>query len=554
MVMPFSKKKIDYQRLKEIIQLMVKYGFDNLVGELELKGSRWGDLLYKYDSDLDLDETAPQRLRKVFEELGPTFVKLGQMLSTRPDLVGEKMADEFTKLQDDTQPFDFATVKMIVESELGKPLNEAFQTFEEKQLAAASIGQVHRAILTDGTVVAVKVQRPGIHDTVEKDLVIMHHLADLINKRVPSLRVFNVPEIVGEFDKSIHKEMDYELEARNTANFQENFQDNEGIHAPAIFQEYSTSLVLTMEFIQGTKMGEVLEKREGFDTKLLAERVAKSYFQQILIDGFFHADPHPGNLYVLEDNVLCYIDFGMMGHIDHEFMQNLGELFIQVIEYKADSIINQLIYMGIINETVDRTALKRDIMDILDRYYGASLSDIHVGHILSELAIPLIFKYEARIPPEFTLIVRAVTLIEEVAYSLDSEFDATSMFKPMVKDLLLKKFSPKNMADLFKDNMFELEHLVKNLPRNLNRFIAKVENGEIKVKYSEDLAEDIERTSNKLVVAIIIAALILGSSWIIQIDNGPMIWGMPLLGFLGFAASGVLGVGLIIYIISYRKI
>ncbi|WP_394700811.1 ABC1 kinase family protein [uncultured Methanobacterium sp.] len=551
---PFSRKKVDYQRLKEIIQLLVKYEFDNLVGALELKGSRWGDLLYKYDSDADLDATTPERLRMVFEELGPTFIKLGQMMSTRPDLVGQNMADEFTKLQDDTLPFDFDTVKMIVEGELGKPLNEAFGTFEEEQLAAASIGQVHRATLPDGTMVAIKVQRPGIQDTVTKDLIIMHHLADLIHKRIPSLKIFNVPEIVDEFEKSIHKEMDYELEAKNTQNFQAHFADNTGIHAPHVFTEYSTSLVLTMEFIQGTKMSQVMENPEGFDNKIIAERVAKSYFQQILMDGFFHADPHPGNLYVLEDNVVCYIDFGMMGHIDQEFMENLGELFIQVIEYKVDAVINQLIYMDIIDDSVDRTILKRDIMDILDRFYGASLKDIHLGHILSELAIPLITKYQARVPPEFTLIARSVSLIEEVAYSLDGEFDATSQFKPMVKKLLLKKFNPKNMADLFKDNMFELEHLIKNMPRNLNRLVAKVENGEIKVRYSEELAEDIERTSNKLVMAIIIAALLIGSSWIIQINKGPMIWDMPLLGFLGFAASGVLGVGLIIYILRYRKI
>ena len=551
---PFSRKKVDYQRLKEIVQLLVKYEFDNLVGALELKGSRWGDLLYRYDSDADLDATAPERLRMVFEELGPTFIKLGQMMSTRPDLVGQNMADEFTKLQDDTLPFDFDTVKMIVEGELGKPLNEAFGTFEEEQLAAASIGQVHRATLPDGTMVAIKVQRPGIQDTVAKDLIIMHHLADLIHRRIPSLKIFNVPEIVDEFEKSIHKEMDYELEARNTQNFQANFAENTGIHAPHVFTEYSTSLILTMEFIQGTKMSQVMENPEGFDNKIIAERVAKSYFQQILMDGFFHADPHPGNLYVLEDNVVCYIDFGMMGHIDQEFMENLGELFIQVIEYKVDAVINQLIYMDIIDDSVDRTILKRDIMDILDRFYGASLKDIHLGHILSELAIPLITKYQARVPPEFTLIARSVSLIEEVAYSLDGEFDATSQFKPMVKKLLLKKFNPKNMADLFKDNMFELEHLIKNMPRNLNRLVAKVENGEIKVRYSEELAEDIERTSNKLVVAIIIAALLIGSSWIIQINKGPMIWDMPLLGFLGFAASGVLGVGLIIYILRYRKI
>ena len=550
----FSRKKIDYQRLKEIIRLLAKYQFDNVVGELELKGSRWGDLLYKYDSDLDLDSTAPERLRMVFEELGPTFIKLGQMMSTRADLVGPEMADEFTKLQDDTLPFDFDTVKVIVEGELGKPLNQLFQSFEEEHLAAASIGQVHRAVLPDGTLVAIKVQRPGIHDLVEKDLVIMHHLANLVHKKIPSLQVFNVPEIVDEFDKSIHKEMDYSLEARNTQNFQANFADDEGIRSPTVFPEYSTAMVLTMEFIQGTKMSQVMENTEGFDNKLLAERVAKSYFQQLLVDGFFHADPHPGNLYVLEDNVVCYIDFGMMGHIDHDFMQNLGELFVQVIDYKVDAIINQLIYMGIINDSVDRTILKRDIMDILDRYYGASLSDIHLGHILSELALPLITKYQARVPPEFTLIARAVSLIEEVAYSLDGEFDATAQFKPMVKKLLLQKFNPKNMADVFMDNMFELEHLVKNLPQNLNRLVAKVENGEIKVRYSEELSEDIERTSNKLVVAIIIAALLLGSAWIIQINTGPMVGGMPILGFLGFAASGVLGVGLIIYILRYRKI
>nr|WP_250645152.1 AarF/UbiB family protein [Methanobacterium subterraneum] len=310
-----------------------------------------------------------------------------------------------------------------------------------------------------------------------------------------------------------------------------------------MFPEYSTSLVLTMEFIQGTKMSQVMENPEGFDNKLLAERVAKSYFQQLLVDGFFHADPHPGNLYVLEDDVVCYIDFGMMGHIDHDFMQNLGELFVQVIDYKVDAIINQLIYMGIINDSVDRNILKRDIMDILDRYYGASLSDIHLGHILSELALPLITKYRARVPPEFTLIARAVSLIEEVAYSLDGEFDAAAQFKPMVKKLILQKFSPKNMADVLVDNMFELEHLVKNLPQNINRLVARVENGEIKVRYSEELSEDIERTSNKLVVAIIIAALLLGSSWIIQINNGPMIWGMSILGFLGFCSQWGAGCG-----------
>ncbi len=548
------RKKIDYQRLKEIVQLLVKYEFDNVVGELELKGSRWGDLLYKYDSSVDLDATAPERLRMVFEELGPTFIKLGQMMSTRPDLVGPQMAQEFTRLQDDTLPFDFDTVKIIVEGELGQPLNQLFKSFEEKQLAAASIGQVHRAILKDGTLVAVKVQRPGIQDTVEKDLIIMHHLADLINQKIPTLRVFNIPQVVDEFEKSIRKEMDYGLEARNTQNFQANFAQDDGVRAPVVFLDYSTSLVLTMEFIQGTKMSQVMENPHGFDPELLAERVAKSYFQQLLLDGFFHADPHPGNLYVLEDNVVCYLDFGMMGHIDHDFMQNLGELFVQVIDYKVDAIINQLIYMEIITDSVDRNVLKRDIMDILDRYYGASLSDIHLGHILSELALPLITKYQARVPPEFTLIARAVTLIEEVAYSLDNQFDATAQFKPMVKKLLLQKFTPKNMADLFMDNLFEMEHLVKNLPQNINRLVAKVENGEIRVRYSEELSKDIERTSNKLVVAIIIAALLVGSSWIIQIDKGPMVWDMPILGFLGFAASGVLGVGLVIYILRYRKI
>jgi ubiquinone biosynthesis protein len=216
--------------------------------------------------------------------------------------------------------------------------------------------------------------------------------------------------------------------------------------------------------------------------------------------------------------------------------------------------MDQLIYMDILNESVNRQLLKRDIMDILDRYYGASLQDIHVGNILSDLAIPLIYKYQAQIPPEFTLIARSVTLIEEVAFSLDPEFDATAVFKPMVKKLLIKKFSPKNMFDFFKENLFEFEHFMKSFPRNINSIMAKVENGELKVKYSNEFSDDLERTSNKLVVAIIIAALLIGSSWIIQIEQGPKIFEMPILGFLGFAASGILGIGLIIYILGYKKI
>jgi ubiquinone biosynthesis protein len=548
------QRKIDYNRLNEIIRLFAKYKFHNLLGESKLKGSFWRGLFKRYDADIDLDASAPERLRMVFEELGPTFVKLGQMLSTRPDLVGHKMADEFAKLQDDAKPFDFKIVKSTIEKELGKPLDLLFSNFNSEPVAAASIGQVHRAFLIDGTEVAIKIQRPGIQEIVDKDLVIMHHMAELINKTIPSMRIFNVPVIVDEFEKSITKEMDYQLEARNTQNFGANFANDEGIYVPRIFSDYSTSLVLTMEFIHGNKMVNVLDNPEGFGNKLLAKRVAKSYFKQILEDGFFHADPHPGNMYVLENNVLCYIDFGMMGHIDNEFMANLGELFMHAIDYNADAVINQLIYMHIIDQTVDRQLLKRDIMDVFDRYYGASLQEMRLGNIMKDLAIPLIYKYQTHIPPEFTLIIRSVSLIEGVAYSLDPEFDATNVLKPMVKKILLKKISPENIVEFFKENMFELEHLVKNLPRHVNLLMGKIEESEIKIKYSEEFSDNLERISNKIVVAIIIAALLLGSSWIIQIDKGPMIFEMPILGFLGFAASGILGLGLIIYIVRFKNI
>ncbi|MCC7558541.1 MAG: AarF/ABC1/UbiB kinase family protein, partial [Methanobacteriaceae archaeon] len=458
------------------------------------------------------------------------------------------------KLQDDAKPFDFKIVKSTIEKELGKPLDLLFSNFNSEPVAAASIGQVHRAFLIDGTEVAIKIQRPGIQEIVDKDLVIMHHMAELINKTIPSMRIFNVPVIVDEFEKSITKEMDYQLEARNTQNFGANFANDEGIYVPRIFSDYSTSLVLTMEFIHGNKMVNVLDNPEGFGNKLLAKRVAKSYFKQILEDGFFHADPHPGNMYVLENNVLCYIDFGMMGHIDNEFMANLGELFMHAIDYNADAVINQLIYMHIIDQTVDRQLLKRDIMDVFDRYYGASLQEMRLGNIMKDLAIPLIYKYQTHIPPEFTLIIRSVSLIEGVAYSLDPEFDATNVLKPMVKKILLKKISPENIVEFFKENMFELEHLVKNLPRHVNLLMGKIEESEIKIKYSEEFSDNLERISNKIVVAIIIAALLLGSSWIIQIDKGPMIFEMPILGFLGFAASGILGLGLIIYIVRFKNI
>ncbi len=544
-----KEDRYNLKRLQEIIKVLSKYEFGYLIEKIKLKHKiPFVSPSYEFDSLEELDETTPERLRLVLQELGPTFIKLGQTLSTRPDLVGRKIANEFSKLQDDNPPIEFDIIKSVVEKELGSPIDKIFSSFNSEPLGSASIGQVHSAVLKSGENVAVKIQKPGVEKFIRSDIAIMQFLAKRIDSYVPQFKIYNVPAIVEEFKRSILKEIDYENEAMNLKRFSYNFTDDETVHVPKLYSKYSTLKVITMELVGGKKISDISEA-EGYDLKLVAERGAVSYFKQVIDYGFFHADPHPSNIYILDDNVVCYIDFGMMGVLDDEFKQNLAELIIYFIDNNVNGMINQLKYMDMIDEHyVDTKSLKYDLTDMMYKYYGTELNEVHGG--MNDL-ITLMRKYHVTMPREFVLLARGIGMVEETGEKLDPTFNAVLVCKPIIKQVIRNKLTPLNFVDYVKKNIIEMEHVIKSVPLTITKTLYKLEEGEIRIKIEH---EGLERITNKLSVALILSALLIGSSMIMTTDNGILMIKFPYLGVLGFLISAILAIFLVISIFRDRGI
>jgi len=530
------------KRLNEIIKVLNDYKFGYIAEKTKLKSKIPFKGKSKYESIEELDSSLPARIRLALQELGTTFIKLGQMLSTRPDLVGDEIAAELTKLQDDVPPVDLEIIKSTIETELSNSTEDLFSEFEEEALGSASIGQVHKVVLKNGDKVAIKIQKPGVEEIIHKDITIMRFLAKRINDYMPQFRINNLPRIVDEFERSILKEIDYNQEAINIIRFDNNFKEDKTVYVPKVYKKYSTEKVLTMELIEGKKISDVINSDEGYDKPLIAKREINSFFKQVLIDGFFHADPHPANVYILDDNVVCFLDYGMMGILDQEFREDLADLVIHYLENNVKGVMNQLVYMGIINENIDMKAFKNDLTGIMYRFYGVGLNEMHGG--LNGL-ISLMRKYNVQVPGEFSLLVRGIALVEDTVERLDPNFDPVEEFKPMARSVMRKKISPSRTIDFIKDNIFEVEHLMKILPQGLSKVLYRIEEGKINIEVEH---KDLERISNKLSTALIIAALLIGSAIIMQTEKGVY------LGIIGFIIAMILGIGMVLSILKYREI
>ena len=530
------------KRLNEIIKVLNDYKFGYIAEKTKLKSKIPFKGKSKYESIEELDSSLPARIRLALQELGTTFIKLGQMLSTRPDLVGDEIAAELTKLQDDVPPVDLEIIKSTIETELSNSTEDLFSEFEEEALGSASIGQVHKVVLKNGDKVAIKIQKPGVEEIIHKDITIMRFLAKRINDYMPQFRINNLPRIVDEFERSILKEIDYNQEAINIIRFDNNFKEDKTVYVPKVYKKYSTEKVLTMELIEGKKISDVINSDEGYDKPLIAKREINSFFKQVLIDGFFHADPHPANVYILDDNVVCFLDYGMMGILDREFREDLADLVIHYLENNVKGVMNQLVYMGIINENIDMKAFKNDLTGIMYRFYGVGLNEMHGG--LNGL-ISLMRKYNVQVPGEFSLLVRGIALVEDTVERLDPNFDPVEEFKPMARSVMRKKISPSRTIDFIKDNIFEVEHLMKILPQGLSKVLYRIEEGKINIEVEH---KDLERISNKLSTALIIAALLIGSAIIMQTEKGVY------LGIIGFIIAMILGIGMVLSILKYREI
>ena len=522
-------------RFDEILKIFRKYDFDKLLGQTTR------NKISPFRSDADnkelLKEDFPERLRLMLQELGTTFIKFGQLLSSRPDLVGERISEELSQLHDDNPPISFEEIKTIIETELGGEIKEFFAEFKEESLATASIAQVHEAKLHTGEKVAVKVQKTDVQEIVETDLAIMKFIANESDRFNTSFKHLNLPAVLHEFDRSIHKEIDFNNELMNIRHLNDNFKYNDKIIVPTVYPDYSTEKVLTMEYVEGVKLSEVIE---GDDPKynriLIADRIVRSYFKQLFLDGFFHADPHPGNIFITEENAVCYIDFGMMGSLDEEFRQDLAELMIYFSDRNIDGLVNQLIRMDILNEKIDISLLKTDLNDLFAKYYGVELS--RFNGIIEDLLF-LMQKYDVRLPNEFVLMARGLSMVENIGLRLDPDIDVVSLLKPFARKLMVQRYNPFKWASNAKNSFFTFEHVLRGLPSLISKTMYKIEEGEVTVHIQVDQISEI---TNQISLAIIIAALVVGSSLVMLIEAGPTLFGMPALGFVGFSISLALGV------------
>ena len=560
--MVFAKLKRRYKninRLRQIVNISIKYGFDYFVKQLGLINliSKGGKILKLKPSKI-AQLPLPIRIRLALEELGPTFVKLGQILSTRPDLIPQNYITELQKLQDKVPPFAYAQVNQMIKRELGTDILKIFKSFEQKPLAAASLGQVHQAILEDGNKTVAKVQRPDIEKVIETDLDILFDLARLTEKHIPASRLYDPVGIAEEFAKAIRLELDYGTEGRNAERFKKNFEGDETIYTPKIYWEFSSRRILTMELIEGIKINNLKElDKVGYDRKKIAENVAKAFMKQILIDGFFHADPHPGNMLVMKDGIIGFMDFGMMGRLDEEMREKGIDLFVAILERNPNKIINEMLNLGIASqEEIDTRSLKIDIKEMLDQYYDKPLKEIILGELISQL-VEISIKYHIKMPAEFALLGKSLITIEGIGSELDPDFNLAEIAKPYAKDVILERKSPQRLISKLLNDLSELYNLVILIPRQLSKTLKKMEKGVFKLEFQhrglENLINALDKSTNRLSYSLILAAIIVGSSLIMQTNKGPLFMGFPVIGILGFLIAGVLGLGLVIIILRSGK-
>lgn len=547
------------QRYQHILAVFFKYGFGDLINSLKIE--QYVEIGMKMISPKRKERletlTRVERIRMALEELGPTFLKMGQILSTRPDLLPVALVQELAKLQDAVSPFAFSEVKEVIEEELESPIDTVFSRFDEVPLAAASIGQVHRAVLMDGTQVVVKVQRPGIHRTIEVDLEIMTHLAGLMERHVEGLDVHQPTKVIEEFAHTLERELDYTLEANTLERFAAQFASEPSLHVPAVYRQASTARVLTMERIRGIKASHLEElKALDLDPKIIARRGLNLIMKQIFVHGFFHADPHSGNIFVLPQNVICFIDFGMMGRLDVRTRERLADLIMNIANRDESEAAKTLVELTYSEEELEHPGLERDVAEFMDQHLYRPLSDMHIGPMLFEL-LELATKHRLGIPPDLFLVIKALSTVESVGRVLDPELDVIGQAAPFVRRVQFQRIHPRRIAKDVLSSGMELVQLLRDIPRELRIILKMARKGKIKMEFQhrglEPMLTTHDRISNRLSFAIVLASLIIGSSLIVLSGIPPKWHDIPVIGLFGYLIAGFMGFFLLISILRRGK-
>jgi len=547
------------RRYRQIGRVLFKYGFDQLLEYLNLSHFvARGKKIFRR-SELKIARLSQaERMRLALEELGPSFIKLGQLLSTRPDVLPKSYITEFAKLQDMVPSFSFEEVRGQIRSELGTEIEDLYSSFETEPIAAASIAQVHRARTSSGEAVVVKVRRPGIVELVETDIDVLIGLAILAERHLPGSDIYDPVGLVREFARTIRREMDFSREGHTIEKIAGNFAGDKSLYFPKVFWERTSKGVLTLEFIDGIKVSDLPAlERAGLDRALIARRGADAFLKMVLVHGFFHGDPHPGNVFILPENTICLLDYGMVGRLDNQLKGYLLDLLLSITGRDVDEVVSLLSYSGDLPDQLNMRALKRDLSEFIDSYYELPLQEIEVGRMLMEF-IEIITTYHIKFQPDLMLLSKALITIEGMGRELDPRFDMIDHVRPFIESALKERISPRHVTRELREHFIGLATLAKNLPKDIKELLNRIHRNKFKIDLEhrglDRFIQELDKSINRLSSSLIIAALIVGSSIIMQTNKGPLLLGFPVFAFLGYTIAGFIGLWWVVAILRSGRL
>ena len=551
--------KISYRymkRYREIAHVMIKYGFSFIIERINKEGPS-NKVEIGEDEQIANIRNMPSgmRLRMALQELGPTYIKMGQIMSTRRDLFDEDTLRELKKLTDDVEQFETEKAILIIEEETGKTINELFSFFNKEPIAAASIGQVYEAILKSGENVIVKVQRPGIEEIIKADIDILKNIAGPVQDVV---REYNIDllGVIDELSTQLLRELDYNFEAVNTIKMKHMFKDSDEVYIPDIYFEYTTKRVLVMEKINGVKLSDIDEiKRNNWDTVKIADIGVRSFIKQVLSYGFFHADPHPGNIFVINENKIAYIDFGMTGIIDRKTLDFLNKFILACVDKNVEHIVRLLIEIDAIDTNADILGFKQEMMYMLHYYYDVPIEKMSIGNMITEI-FSFFRKYGIKVPPQLVTLAKTAITLEGTGRMLNPNFSAKGIGKEFLMYYYKNRLNPKNIISDTKMEVDDMVFDMKHIPKHIRRVLKKIEKEDIKISVENIKIGRIESLLNEittqLTMALVLAAIIVGSSLIISSPNIEKIAAIRYMAMAGFFMSFIIGFILIVEIIRRK--
>lgn len=556
----FKRTLNNLNRTREIITKVVFYGFGRFVDETPLYSILGiGKRIITFGKSKTVEKLPEEvRFRKLLEELGPTFIKVGQFLSTRSDILPENFTNELKKLQDDVAPFASEDAIKKIEKSFNKKIDEIFADFSKEPIAAASIAQVHKATLKSGAEVAVKIKRPFIDEKIKTDLSILYFIAAMAEKYNQDARNVNLLDMVEEFADQLNKELNFVLEANYMDKFREHFRRDEYIKIPKIFWKYTNIDIITMEYIEGVSVDDIdILKKWNIDMVKLSEIGVDFYLRQVFEFGFFHADPHPGNFLVTKEGDIAILDFGIIGKVDKKLLEHLSVIFVGLINFDIHSLVEEMVSFGLIDRKANLRKIYRDLTDVILPLYGQNIGNVNVSLLFNDI-LTVGRKHSFKFPVDYLLIFKTFSFLESSGRKLNPNFNFLTFAEPYAKKILLKRLSPKYLFNEFKDLAVDYGDIFKNIPKDYSMIIDKIKNDDLSINFVhrnlDKMSKEIDRSANRLSFSIIIGATVLASSLFILADVGPKLMDISVFGLFGFLLASILGIGLIIGILRSGKL